>query len=384
MKHFYFFILISLFASCGKEKTKHLEKLPISEITEVTIGYAKGFKITSYENMTIIEVNSPWPDSEKIFKYALIPREKLASITLARDVYDAIIATPVEKIVVTSTTHIPSLEALEIEDKLVGFPDTNYVSSEKTRKNIDAGKVKELGKNEALNTEILIDLQPDMIVGFSIDNQNKTYETIQKSGIPVVYNGDWVEKTPLGKAEWIKFFAPFFHLEEKADSIFATIESEYLKIKEIAKSAGHSPTVISGAMYKDVWYLPAGESWAAHFLSDANCNYLWKATEGTGSLSLSIESVLEKGQNAEFWISPANFTSYKQLEESSQHYTKLKAFENKKIHTFSLTKGPTDGLLYYELGPNRPDLILKDLISILHPGLLPDYQPFFFKPLNED
>ncbi|NAS30304.1 ABC transporter substrate-binding protein [Flavobacteriaceae bacterium R38] len=382
MKHLYLCIAVAfLLLSCQKEKKSSGESLPVSENIEIDVNHAKGFTVEKSSDLTIIKVTTPWPGNQKTFTYALIPREKLASVTLARDAYDAIVVTPVEKIVVTSTTHIPSLEALDVEDKLIGFPDTKYISSKKTRQNIADGKVKELGKNEAINTEVLIDLEPELVIGFSINDQNKTYDNIQKTGIPVVYNGDWVEETPLGKAEWIKFFAPFFNLEEKADTIFSNIESEYNAAVEISKKAKNIPTVMSGALYQDVWYAPAGDSWAAQFLADANCNYLWKATEGTGSLSLSIESVLEKGQDAEFWIGPSGYSSYLDLNNANQHNAKFNAFKNKKVFTFGLSKGSTGGLLYYELGPNRPDLILKDLIHIFHPELLPDHQLFFFKPL---
>ncbi|XLS27876.1 ABC transporter substrate-binding protein [Flavobacteriaceae bacterium M23B6Z8] len=384
----YYLICITLitFLSGCKEKPSRLaeeERIPVVENakTEV-VSYAKGFDLIKQGDITILTVSSPWPESDLKFTYALIEKSKLAYITLDANAYDTIIGVPVEKIVVTSTTHIPVLEALGVEHTLVGFPDSHYISSKKTRDLIDSGQVKELGKNEAINTEVLIDLQPELVVGFSINSHNKAYETIQKSRIPVVYNGDWTEHSPLGKAEWIKFFAPFFQKEELAASIFNEIEKEYLNAKEIAKSFDERPTVFSGAMFKDVWYLPAGESWAAQFIKDANANYLWSDTPGTGSLSLNFESVLEKGQNAEFWIGPGQFTSYEQMRSAHAHYTHFEAFSNKNIYTYSSVKGETGGLLYYELAPNRPDLVLKDLISIFHPEALPDYKPSFFKPLQ--
>ncbi len=380
-KSFLHLILFFLLVSCKPQKK---ETLPDHILVNTEkIKYAKGFSVEKSANgMTTIKITSPWPNAEASFTYALIPREKLASITLNKNEYDAIVAVPVKNIVVTSTTHIPALEALGVEDLLVGFPDTKYVSSEKTRKRIDQGLVKELGNNDAINTEMTIELHPELIVGFSISSQNKTYATLQRSNIPVVYNGDWTEETPLGKAEWIKFFAPFFEKESTAKKIFNDIESSYLKTKNLAKTAPNISTVLSGAMYKDVWYLPGGKSWAAQFLSDANSNYLWKETLETGSLSLSWESVLAQGKNADFWIGPSQFTSYKDMLAASKHYQQFDAFKNKKVFTFSSTRGATGGLLYYELAPQRPDLVLKDLISILHPPLLPDHQPVFFKPLE--
>lgn len=371
-----------LLIACKTEKKKKEEALPVSENPVFEINHAKGFGMEKTGDLTILKISSPWPNSENAFVYALVPKDKMAVMALNADEYDAIIATPVENIVVTSTTHIPALETLGVLDKLSGFPDTQYISSKKARQLIDDGKIKELGNNEALNTEMVIELQPEVVVGFSISSENKAYETLQRANIPVVYNGDWTERTPLGKAEWIKFFAPFFRLEKKADSLFRKIESSYTAAKDLAKKAKSKPTVLSGALYKDVWYLPGGNSWAAQFIEDANADYLWKETEETGSLSLSIEAVLTEGQKAEFWISPSQFTSYEEMEKAGRHYPQFQSFQNKKLYTFAKTKGETGGLQYYELAPNRPDLVLKDLVHIFHPELLPDHEPFFFKPLD--
>ena len=348
-----------------------------------SVKHARGFSTELQDNgLKIIRVNNAWPDASRAFVYALVPREnpELAK-ELALDV-DAIIQIPVERIIVTSTTHIPALEALGVESHIIGFPETKYVSSSATRYLIDRGEIADLGTNELLNTEMAIALEPELVVGFGIDNQNKAYKALERVGIPVVYNGDWTEETPLGKAEWVKFFGPFFDLESRADSIFNRIERNYKQAKELARTAGKRPTVLSGALYKDVWYLPAGESWAAKFIEDANAEYLWKDSNGTGSLSLSLESVLAKGHGADFWISPSQFVTYAEMEKANAHYLSFRPFQERKVFTFAGTKGSSGGLLYYEQAPGRPDIVLKDLIRVFHPGLLPEYQPYFFKPLE--
>ncbi|MFK7750368.1 MAG: ABC transporter substrate-binding protein, partial [Kordia sp.] len=312
-----FCLLVTLCLICFSCKTEKKEvpkeTLPTtkkSEKVSKSLRHAEKFSVEKLGDITVITVFSPWPDAENDFKYALIPREKAAAITLNKDDYDAIVLTPVERVVVTSTTHIPTLEMLGVENALVGFPQTNYVSSEKTRALIDAGKVKDIGQNEKINIELLIDLEPELVIGFSINNSNPTYKTIQKANVPVVYNGDWTEKTPLGRAEWIHFFAPFFHKKAKATEVFDKIEKSYLEATQLAQKATTKPTVLAGAMYKDVWYLPAGESFQAQYLKDANASYIWAASKGTGSLSLSIESVLDKAIDADIWIGPARFKSY--------------------------------------------------------------------------
>ncbi|MEX0288422.1 MAG: ABC transporter substrate-binding protein [Flavobacteriaceae bacterium] len=381
MKKNIFLLLLTLIVGCKEEKRAQIPLGLKPEIT--TIKYAKGFSIEKGDSgISIIKISSPWPNAETAFTYALVPREKLASITLNKDEYDAIVTVPVEKIVVTSTTHIPALEALGVEDKLLGFPSTDFISSIKTRKRIDAGLVKELGNNESINTEVLIDINPDVVIGFGINNKNKAYEALKRSFIPVVYNGDWTEETPLGKAEWLKFFAPFFQKEKEADSIFSSIESSYNEARLLARDTEKKPDVLTGGLYKDVWYVAGGKSWMAQFLRDANTNYLWKETEDTGSISLSFESVLSKAQQAEFWLNPSLHVTYEEMTAANRHYKQFRAYQNRKVFTNASAKGATGGLLFYELASNRPDIVLRDLIHLFHPGLLPNHEPYFFKPLE--
>lgn len=354
-------------ATVGKSKTKN------------SVQYAKGLEIYKYEGYSVVKVSNPWPEAEKGFTYVLHKKEVAVPDSLKNY---AQIQIPIKSIVVTSTTHIPSLEMLGVENTLLGFPNTDYVSSEKTRALIDAKKVKEIGTNQSLNTEVLIDLAPDVIVGFSIDNNNKAYSNLEKNGQKIIYNGDWTEQTPLGKAEWIKFFGALYGMEEEADAKFSTIEKDYNDALALAKKTTAKPTVFSGAIYQEQWYLPGGKSWASLFIKDANASYLWADTPETGSLSLSFETVLEKAENADFWIGPAQFTTLKEMIDDNPNYKFFKAYKNKNVYSFSSKKGKTGGILYYELAPNRPDLILKDLIKIMHPEVLPDYELFFFEKLK--
>ena len=250
----------------------------------------------------------------------------------------------------------------------------------KTRALIDSGKVKELGKEYAMNTEVLLELNPDVVIGFAMTKTNKSYNLIEQNGIPVLINGDWIEETPLGRAEWIKFFGVLFNKEKEADSIFRQIEKDYLATKELAQQSNLQTKILSGAiMRNDVWSLPAGESFVAQFLKDANLEYPWEDTEGKGSLNLSFESVFEKGQDADYWIAPGYFSSKKQMLKSNKLYKDFSAFQNDRIYTPSTKTGKTGGVIYFELGPTRPDLVLKDIIKITNPNLLPDYQLTFFE-----
>ncbi len=372
-------LLSFLLIACKNHSEVNKAENDTNQFQSLKVEYAKGFTIDTINQGYILNITKPWPDANETFKY-LLYKDKSA-ITESKN-YDYSIKIPLNKLVVTSTTHIPSLDTLGVLDRLIGFPNTDYVSTKRAVDLIKKDRIKDVGQNENLNTELLIELDPDAIVTFAVKGQNRSIESIKKSGIPVLYNGDWVESHALGKAEWIKFFGLLFDKADEATAIFEGIKNEYESAKAIAQKAKNQPTVISGALWKDTWYLPAGDSWQSQILADANANYLYSKTEGTGSLSLSFESVFSKSKDATFWIAPAQYTSYNQMYDQHSHYGGFKAFKDKNIYTFALTKGQNGGVLYYELAPNRPDLVLKDLIHILHPNLLPDYNPFFFKPLT--
>lgn len=368
-------VFISLaFLQC---KTETKPAIVLSSKNE--IQYAKGFSIVNYDGYSIVTVKNPWPKATKTYRYILKEKNGIVPDSLKQN---PIIAVPIQTIVVTSTTHIPSLEMLNVEKSLVAFPNLDYISSEKVRTLIEAKKVKEIGNNQSLNTEVLIDLQPDIIIGYGIDNNNPTLDNLQKSGLKVMLNGDWNEETPLGKAEWIKFFGALYGKQKEANDIFSKIAADYLATIEIAKKATTKPTVLAGDMFEDKWYLPKGTSWGSQLLKEANADYLWAETKGTGSLSLSFETVLVRAQNADVWITSGQFGSLKAMSDSNPHYRQFKAFQQKNVYSFTRKKGKTGGVLYYELAPNRPDIVLKDILKIMHPELLPDYELFFFEKIK--
>lgn len=358
-------------------KEKNVESID-NQVSNNQIVYAKGFSLENFNNYSILKINNPWPKATKKYTYILAKKNAIVPDSLRKFTK---ITIPIQKIVVTSTTHIPSLEMLEVENSLIGFPNLNYISSEKIRTLIDAKKIREIGMEQALNTEVVLDLNPDLIVGFGIDNNNPSYDNLMKSGLKVIYNGDWNEQTVLGKAEWIKFFGALYNQDEKAKKIFNNIIKDYNTSLEIVKNTTIKPSILCGEMYENVWYLPQGNSWSSKLLKDAQTNYLWQETSGTGSLSLPFEKVLEKAKNAEYWFQ-GSFSSLQEMENSNVYYKQFEAFKNKKVYSFASKKGKTGGVLFYELSGNRPDLVLKDIIKIVHPELLPNYELFFYSKLK--
>lgn len=371
---FFLLVLIPFFIQCKQEVTTEKQSIKNELITD-----AEGISIAKYSNFSIVTIKNTFPEAVENYSYVLhkkgvqIPDslKKLTSIEV-----------PVKKIIVTSTTHIPSIEMLNMENSIIAFPNTNYISSEKTRQLINSGKIREIGNNQSLNTEVILDLQPDVMVGFSVDGDMKTYKNLERLGQKIILNSDWTEKTPLGKAEWIKFFGALYDKDAEAEKIYSQIKNDYNQAKQLATNSKTLPTIMAGSIYEDQWFLPQGDSWAAYFLNEAHSNYLWKDSKGTGSLSLSFESVLDKAKDADFWIGPGQFTSIEEILNANPNYTHFKAVRDKNVYSFSSKKGATGGVIYYELAPNRPDLVLKDLIKILHPEVLPNYELYFFEKLD--
>lgn len=364
------FLLVFLFIACNK-------KVDPVKSTGNSVMHASGFSLEKFSNYTKLRILTPYPNSESIYEFALVSKADKNNVNTDLP----IIEVPLKSIVTTSTTHIPMLESLGILETLIGFPNTRYISSDKATELVENGSIQELGLDGQLNTEMTLELAPEAIVAFSMGGTSGSLETLERSGIPIIYNGDWLETTPLGRAEWIKLFGALYNQQDEATKIFNTIVNDYEEAALIASKAQIQPTILSGVMFKDVWNLPAGESFVATFLKDANTEYLWKNTKGKGSLQLSFESVFAIGKEADLWIAPGHFETKEQLIGSSHHYKNFHAFKDNQVYTFSRTKGKNGGVLYYELGPTRPDLVLKDIIKIAHPELLPEYQFTFFSKM---
>lgn len=363
-----------LFFSCGKKNETEQGK------TSLSLDYATGFKIFRGKDFWEIQVTQGYTGADKTFRYLVLEENSEAEKTG----FDAVVQLPVSKIVVTSTTHIPHLDLLNSAEKLIGFPQTNLISSENTRKLIDTGKVTDLGNGPSANPEMVIDLQPDWMMISTLGEDLRYLDLFAQAKIPAIINGEYVEQNPLGRAEWIKFTGILLGKYEESVVVFGEIEKAYLAAEKLTEKLPQSekPTVLSGVMYQDIWYAPGSESWGARILENAGGTYIFADQSGTGSLQLNYEFVLDRGLETDFWIGSADFADLKAMGKSEPRYQAFKPWKNGQIYTYTAKKGATGGLEYFELGYVRPDLILKDLIKILHPDLLPDYELYFYQKLD--
>lgn len=364
----------------SEQESSDATTLPtITAYHETSIRYAKQFTVTYENGYKLVEVLQPFPGAEKSHRYLLLPAGM--EVPAGTDA-DAIVRTPVREMVALSTTHIPAIDMLGASEVLTGFPTTDFISSPTMRQRIDSGSVRNLGTSSGLDIEGLLELSPDLVMAYGMGPQDKSLRSLDRTGIPVVLNADFLEQNPLGRAEWIKFTALFLNKEKEADSVFSTIVARYDSLSSLAAEAENKPEVFSGVVYNGTWFMPGGNSWAARFFNDAGANYLWADTPESGSLQLSFESVFDKAHQADYWIGTANFSSLAALAEADSRYTRFEAWKNGNVYTYTARIGATGGNEYLELGYSRPDIVLADLIKILHPERLPDHELYFYEKLE--
>ncbi len=325
------------------------------------VKYAKGFHFEVMDNQEYLVVDEPWPAASKPQRY------KLESLP--------------ERIVCTSTSHLPFFELLGAEDQVIGFPNLNYISSEVFIQRSKDGLLTDLGPDGNINMELLLGIDPDAVIAFDMGGESKALDKIKESGIPVYYNSDFLEQSPLGRAEWIKFFGALLNKEEMADSIFNYIEAEYLRVKKLASSVPDRPTILSGVVYGDTWFLPGGNNWAATFFENAGGKYLWEADTTSGWMELSFEAIYNKANAANKWIGTSTLNSRKEMLSQESRYESFTAFQDDEVYNYNKKIGPNGGYDFFESGYSRPDLVLSDLIKILHPELLPSYETVYFQKL---
>ena len=340
----------------GCEKNKSIDQFQ-KNISGQSMDYATKFNIQE-DHLKVIE---PWPGAASAIKYKF---EKIP-----------------ERVVVTSTTHLPYLELLGLEDKLVGFVGTNNIYSEKINAKLKNGQIIEVGMNGKINLELLLATQPDVVIAFDLGGESSILDKIIEAGIPIVYNSDFLEETALGRAEWIKFFGYIFGELNLADSIFNGVIKRYDQLKNLTQNVIERPSVFSGVVYGDTWFLPGGKNWSAQFIKDAGGSYIWGGNMSSGWLELSFETVLDRAREAQFWIGVASINTRAELMAQDSRYELFEAYQEQRIYNYNKRIGENGGFDFFESAYARPDIVLADLIRILHPELLPNHMNYYFQKI---
>ena len=342
------------------------------------VKYARYFSVNIQESYKTVIVKNPWEEGDTVASYALYPRG-----TEEPDLKWAEfkIAVPVNEVVATSSPHIGFIGLLNELDRITGVAEDKYLYNAYLYDRVSKGEVSQVGSLKNSNLEVLLDLSPGMIMKTSIDNVRNEDTRLTDAGIPVCYNMEWMESGMLARAEWVKFVGTFFNRDREADSVFRHVEKAYLQALSLTSQIEDRPSIMTGNNFKGTWYMPGADSYLARLIQDAGGDYHYKNEQSTGSLPLSFEVVLDDLIDADYWIGP-RAESMKELGLLDERYTLFKAFREGNVYTFNKRTSENGGNDYWESGMTRPDLILKDVIRIFHPELLPDHELYYYKKLQ--
>ena len=338
------------------------------------IQYAQGFTVQRFDTYTMVEVRDPWDSTRLLQRYLLVDRTKSVPGGLPKG---TIVKVPVKDIVVYTSVHAAIIDQLHEINKVIGVCEPRYMDTPAIQEGIQAGRIADLGEATSPNIEKMIEIGAELVIASPF--QNSSYGPVEKIGIPIIEGADYMEAFPLGRTEWIRFYGLLFGKEEMADSIFKETEQAYLSLKNLTVNIDKRPTVLSEKKFGSSWYIPAGDSYMAHLFEDAGADYMFKDLPGAGSTPLAFETVFDKAIHADIWLVKYNQSSemtYNDLRSEYTPYENFDAFKKQRIYTCNTGIVP-----YYEEFPLHPEYLLKDLIWIFHPELVPGYSPRYFSKM---
>lgn len=364
--------IICLVSCAGSQKEKNTS----TELQPYVVEYAKGFNINRYVDYTEVTVNDPWDSTKILQRYILVNKEKPLPKPMPEG---KLIRTPISSAVAYSTIHCSVLDELRAIKIITGVCEPEYVDIPYIKDGINSKSIINLGQASNPNVEKIILLDPEVI--FATPIQGWIYGAVEKTGIPIIETPDYMESSPLGRAEWIRFYSVFLENETLADSLFNATRDRYNSIKNKVATTTNRPTVFSDLKYGNTWYTAGGESFLANILKDAGASYIWKDEPYTGAVPLSFEGVLDKAGDADMWLikynNPIDMT-YNSLAKEYKPYSYFKAFKERNIYECN-----TNYTKYYEDLPIHPDYILQDMAYVFHPELFPEYSPVYYKKMHE-
>ncbi len=360
-----FLFMIFLFSACGRIPEKNSIKTATN--SKSAVKYATGFKIYHDNHQTRIVVFDPWHKGKIMANFVLV-KGKAAK---------GQIHIPLNSVAVFSATQLNAIDQLGMLDRVMGISEATYVKNKTIRNLLKQHKITELAAGGNYYVEKILEEPPQAI--FFSPYQSSQSLPVALSDIQAIPYLDFMENSPLGRAEWIKFTAVFFGKEKQADSLFRDIEQHYLNLKNLVGNPQQRPTVFSDKYFNGQWYLPGGKSYVAQLFKDAGADYIWKNNPERASFPLDFETVFAKAQQADFWRIVGTFgskASYVALASENKLYTHFKAF--KQHHILYCDPETT---AYFEKSPLEPQFVLADFIKAFHPDLLPDYKPHYYKIL---
>ena len=371
----YIVTLVLLLSACGGgSKTSSLQ----TEGDTVRMKYSSLLQIVKHADYTVVTIRNPWDTLKVLHTYLLADREKPLPEHLPEG---TVVRTPLQKSVIYSSVHCSLWSELDELKGIGGVCGLEYIKLPKIQEGCRNGSIVNVGNSMNPDIERIIDLRPDAILLSPFENSGG-YGRVGKLNIPIIECADYMETSALGRAEWMRLYGLLLGKEAQADSLFAGIEKEYLTLTQQVKSQNlKRPTVISEMKNSSAWYIPGGNSTMGRLYQDAGADYVFASLSNSGSVPLAFETVFGRGGNADIWLIKYNQPqdkTYSELERDYAPYARFKAFQDRKVYGCNTNHVP-----FYEESPFHPELLLKDLIKIFHPELLPDYDLKYFSNLAE-
>jgi iron complex transport system substrate-binding protein len=377
-KHTWIFLvcfacIVPFAENCGTKRQRHSK--PAIGYEVYIPEYAKGFSLYGSGDTLILKVTNPWQFASEVeFNYILTPNASPDALNE--------IKIPVTKAVCMSTTHVAFISALGKTSCISGISGLKHVSDSAITARGRENKIADVGYDSNLSYELIFSLAPDIVFAYGVQGEFAAVEKkLNELGIKIVYFGEYMEDTPLGKAEWIVAMSAFFDSRRQAEEIFEQMKSNYINTVKLLENIESRPRVMFNVPFSDTWYLPGTESYMVKFVTDAGAEYIYPDNKGRNSRPMNIEKAFDIAQNADFWITGNTAKSLDELKKADSRMTDIPAFRNKKIYNSNL-RANDYGDDFWESGIVKPDIILKDLIKIFHPCLVPEHELYYYRHLN--
>ena len=357
-----FLTAVTLF-SCNRGSTATTQE----EGDTVVFKYATQLTVVRYDGYAVASLKNPWKPGKTLHQYVLVPSGSEVS-----DLPEGtVLRVPLSRSMIFTTVHCAMLQALGREDCIAGVADLKYIKIPWVQQQVAAGCIVDVGEGMSPVIEKIIDRRPDAILLSPFENSGG-YGKLEEIDIPIVECAEYMEESPLARAEWLRFYGLLFGCEHEADSLFAVVDSSYQALSRQARASAIQPTVMVDKVTGSVWYVPGGKSTLGQLMADANGSYPWGDDTHSGSVALPFESVLEKAGDADTWLfrySSDHPITYGELKAEHHGYDQFKAYREQEVYGCNVEQS-----LFYEESPFRPDWLLNDIIRILHPeieGLAP-------------
>lgn len=370
----YIVTLVLLLSACGRgSKTSSIQEGGDT----LKMKYATNLSVVKFPDYTLVTVRNPWDTLKTLHIYLLTDKTRPVPENLPEG---TVVRVPLERAMVYSVVHGSMLKELGCAESIKGVCNLEYFKMPDIQDGCRKGTVVDCGNSMNPDIEKIIDLHPDAIMLSPFENSGG-YGRVGKLGVPVIECADYMETSPLGRAEWLRFYGLLVGQEQKGEALFAQIEKEYLAVKALAAKATSHPTVLSDLKYGSAWYIAGGKSTTGRLYADAGANYVFAELPNSGSVPMAFETVFDKGENADFWLIKYNQPhdkTYRELQKDYALYARFKAFRTRQIYGCNTNRIP-----FYEESPFHPEILLKDMVKIFHPELLEGYEPKYFSKLAE-